>query len=217
MPEQKSMEHIKHFIWDLDGTLLDTYPVIIGDLRSALQEFGYDCEYAEAMGLMLEHIPVARDHYADRYGIDREALKEAYNRHHEASFGAMAAKPFPGIREVLAKICETGRYNYVFTHRKDYESVQYLKKYGLDGYFREILGHGSAYFAPKPSPDAVLHLMEKYKMTTGDSVMVGDRECDLGSGRNAGIGAVHFVCAVAPETLKCDWRLTDWQQMLELL
>ena len=211
------MDHIQHFIWDLDGTLLDTYPVIIGNLRSALKEFGHDCDPVEAMGLMLDHIATARDHYADLYGIDRKVLSDVYHRYHAESFDQMAAKPVPGIGDVLAKICAAGKYNYVFTHRKVDESVRYLKKYGLDVYFREILGSGSAHFAPKPAPDSVLYLMETYGMKQTDTVMIGDRDCDLGSGRNAGIGAVHFVCAVAPEQLECDWRLTDLRQLLELV
>ena len=41
---QKNMKDIQHFIWDFDGTLFDTYPVIIDDLRCALQEYGKDLD-----------------------------------------------------------------------------------------------------------------------------------------------------------------------------
>ena len=47
--------------------------------------------------------------------------------------------------------------------------------------------------------------------------MVGDREIDLGSGRNAGVRTAHLVCALAPEELACDWRLHSFAQMLALL
>ena len=37
----------KHLIWDLDGTLLDSYSIILGSLKEALDEFelNYDKEY----------------------------------------------------------------------------------------------------------------------------------------------------------------------------
>jgi phosphoglycolate phosphatase-like HAD superfamily hydrolase len=49
------------------------------------------------------------------------------------------------------------------------------------------------------------------------AAMVGDRDCDLGSARNAGIKTAHLVCAAVPENLNCDWRLVDFKQMLEML
>ena len=59
--------------------------------------------------------------------------------------------------------------------------------------------------------------MEKYAMTAEDAVMVGDRDCDLGSARNAGIGTVHYVCAAVPETLQANWRVESYQEMLTIL
>ncbi len=217
MSVQRSMRNIQHFIWDFDGTLFDTYPVIIGDLRKALGQFGYGCDPVEAMGLMLTNILVARNYYADKYGIDREALASAYQEHHRQTVELFSAEPMEGVQEVLANICASERYNYIFTHRKVDETVRCLEKYGLDRYFREIIGPESPGFAWKPAPDAVLYLMEKYGMTPQDTVMVGDRECDLGSARNAHIGTVHYVCAAVPETLACQWRVESFGEMLALL
>ena len=72
-------------------------------------------------------------------------------------------------------------------------------------------------FAWKPAPDAVLYLMDRYGMSREDAVMIGDRDCDLASGRNAGVGSVHLICPIWPEDLQCDWRLDDFAHMLELL
>lgn len=217
MTGQQNMQHIRHFIWDFDGTLYDTYPVITNNLRMALGEFGYDCDYPEAMRLMLETIPAARNHYADKFGIERTELAAAYNRHHKASHVALLARPFNGVKEVLKQIVTSGRCNYVYTHRRDDECLEYLKKYGLDLYFKEIIGSDSPNFSAKPSPEAVNYLLEKYGIVANEAVMIGDRECDLGSGRNAGINTLHFLCAVAPEELDCTWRISDFHEMLDLL
>ncbi len=211
------MQSIRNFIWDFDGTLYDTYPVIIENLRLALQEYGCDCDPVEAMRLMLDNIGAARKYYAEKYGLDPELLLEAYNRYHKQAIAVLRAKPIAGVQEVLEHIRATGRHSYIFTHRKYAETVAFLKKYGLEGYFRDIIGQDTANFAWKPAPDAVLYLMEKYKMKPEETVMVGDRDCDLGSARNAGILTAHLVCAVAPETLDCNWRLADFSQMLSML
>ena len=217
MQKKNDMRHIKHFIWDFDGTLFDSYPIIIGTLRATLQDYGYDCDPVEAMGLMLQNIGVAQNHYADKFSIPREELVENYTRHHEELNPQLLAKPIEDVEKVLAKICETGRKNYIFTHRKCSTTAQYLEKYGLSRYFTEIVGPEAPHFAYKPAPDSLLYLMDKYGMTSEDVVMVGDRDCDLGSARNAGIGTVHFVCAAVPENLSCDFRFESYQKMLAIL
>lgn len=217
MSKQNNMQHIQHFIWDFDGTLFDSYPIIIATLRAAVQEYGYDCEPAEAMQLMLQNIGVAQNYYADKFSIPRDEFVETYMRHHEKLNPQLLAKPMADVEKVLAKICQTGRKNYIFTHRKCSTTAQYLEKYGLDHYFTEIVGPEAPNFAYKPAPDSLLYLMDKYGMTAEDAVMVGDRDCDLGSARNAGIGTVHFVCTMVPETLSCNFRFESYEKMLAIL
>ncbi len=217
MQTENTMVHIRHFIWDFDGTLFDSYPIIIRNLRSALQEYGYDCDPVEAMGLMLQNITVAHNFYADKFGISREEFVNTYNRFHQQINPQLLAKPMVDVENVLSYICETGRKNYIFTHRQSTTTAQYLEKYGLAPYFQEIIGPDSLHFAYKPAPDAILYLMDKYGMTTEDAVMVGDRDCDLGSARNAGIGTVHYVCATVPETLSCNWKFESYAEMLNIL
>lgn len=211
------MKEIRHFIWDFDGTLFDTYPVIIRDLRLALGEFGRDCNPVEAMKLMLDSIRAALNHYAQVFGIPREALNDVYMRYHSASGESLDSLPIAGARDVLERIRATGRHSYIFTHRERTVTARFLEKYGLEGYFRDIIGPDSPHFAVKPAPDAVVYLMEKYGMSPAETVMVGDRECDLGSGRNAGIKTAHLICPLVPETLSCDWRLEDFSHMRTLL
>jgi HAD superfamily hydrolase (TIGR01549 family) len=217
MQKTDNMRHIRHFIWDFDGTLFDSYPFIIDTLRATLLDYGRDCDPVEAMGLMLQNITVAHNFYADKFGIPREEFVETYTRHHQALNPQLLAKPMADVEKVLAKICETGRKNYIFTHRKCSTTAQYLEKYGLDRYFTEIVGPEAPNFAYKPSPDSLLYLMNKYGMTAGDAVMVGDRDCDLGSARNAGICTAHFVCAMVPEQLSCNFRFESYKKMLAIL
>ena len=86
------MKNIRHFIWDFDGTLFDTYPVIIENLNLALAQYGYRCDPVEAMGLMLSRIITAQRHYAEVYGIDLQALVEGYEHHHRRSWMRLILK-----------------------------------------------------------------------------------------------------------------------------
>lgn len=211
------MQNIRHFVWDFDGTLFDTYPVIIENLDLALGEFGYGCEPLEAMKLLLGRLAHAQKFYAEKFGIPMEALVAAYERHHSRANRELRAQPMAGVREVLEAIQASGRHNYIFSHRKPAETALYLEKYGLSQYFTHMIGPGSLGFAEKPAPDAVLYLMEAYGMDPKETVMIGDRECDLGSGRSAGVCTAHLVCAAIPETLNCTWRFESFEQMLKCI
>lgn len=214
---QPSMRVLRHFIWDFDGTLFDTYPIIVQNLRDALAQFGRDAAPGEIMRYMLTTIPAACAHYAEAFGIPREELSRAYVQRHRQATLELAARPMPGVEPVLRAIRESGRYNYIFTHRSVDETMAYLDKYGLSREFCEVVAPETPGFSLKPAPDAVLYLARKYGMTGDDAVMVGDREIDLGSGRAAGIRTAHLVCAAAPETLESDWTFSDYRQMLVLL
>lgn len=217
MTQTKDFHSLRYFIWDFDGTLFDTYPVIIRNLRDALARFGRDAAPAEAMRRMLNNIPSTLDFYANRFGIDRNALYDAYQEFHRQANADMLAPPMEGVREVLQRIRGTGRENFVFTHRPLWETRAYLEKHGMTGLFRELVGPETPGFAWKPAPDAIIWLLKKYGMAPEETAMVGDREVDLGSGRGAGVNTIHLVCPLAPEDLACDWRLEDYQTMLQML
>lgn len=215
-PDMPSLQGVRHFIWDFDGTLFDTYPITIQNLQSALAAYGQSATAADIMRRMLDTLSAACNHYADRFGIPRAALTARFEEEVQAAVARLEAPPMPDVPQVLQKIVAGGRHNYLFTHRPLTETRAYLQKHGLEGLFTELVGPENG-FAAKPSPEAVLYLKQKYGMTAADAVMLGDREIDLGSGRAAGLGVIHIPCALAPETLACDWRFTAFWQMLALL
>ena len=211
------MKDIRHFIWDFDGTLFDTYPVTIRSMRKALGEYGRDCDPTECMAIMLDSIGTALDRYSQRFGIPREELTATYERYNKASLAQLEAQPMDGLREVLTAILEKGGRSYIFSHRRTGEIRLFLDKYGLTDLFADMLGPDSEGFAWKPAPDGILRLMERHGMTRETALMIGDRDCDLGSARNASIRTAHLICPQVPEDLRCDWKLKDLPQLLDMI
>ena len=207
------MKHMKLFIWDFDGTLMDTYPNITGYLRRALQDFGYDISQTEILEKMMVTISHAIRHYSELYGLPD--LKEHYDKYYveEARTPVLA---FPNVKEVLRLIKKNGADSYIFTHR-DASIYTMLEHAGIRNEFREIVTAADSHFAAKPAPDSVLYLMEKYSGTPETTVMIGDRICDLESGYNAGCRTCHLLTPSVPQYPPCDWRIQNFGEMLELL
>ena len=68
----------------------------------------------------------------------------------------------------------------------------------------------------KPSPEAIEYLMEKYKIKPEEAIMIGDRELDILSGKNAGIHTCFFddqggICNLA------DYNIKDYHQLYEII
>ena len=74
------MKTIKHFIWDFDGTLADSYPNLVRYLVSALADFNISSDSVEVLELMMENIPHAIRYFTERY--DLPDLKQRYDYHY---------------------------------------------------------------------------------------------------------------------------------------
>lgn len=207
------MKNIKHFIWDYDGTLLDTYPNVVNYLYLALKDFGIEADKKEIFKNLLESLRYSLDYYSKLYNIPK--LAERYH-FHAANEANDPVNIFPYVKEVLEQIRKNGAYNYIFTNRSDV-CLPFLQKCSIKDEFAEIVTSDSPHFVIKPAPDAILYLMEKYGGTKSDTVMIGDRLCDLESAYAAGCKTIHIVTPSIPQKFDCDWEFESYKDMLSLL
>ena len=207
------MKNIKLFIWDFDGTLVDSYPYSVACMQKALADFGYEASYFEVLEQMMDTIAVAIEYFSEKYQIP--AFGERFWEHHRNGSRPPTVL-FDGIREVLDRIEELGGINLIFSNRN--ESIDpLLEEVGLSNRFTEIVTTAHPSFAWKPAPDAILYLMEHYGGTQENTLMIGDRVCDLGSAWNAGCKTCHLLTPAVPQYPPCDWRIQNFWEMLELL
>ena len=204
---------LRHYIWDFDGTLFDTYPVMIRCLRAGLSAFGKDADPVEIMERMLNNVAYAIDSYVEEFNIPLTGVCQVYDRCRQQAEEELASKPMENAAEVLQMLKNAGGHHYIFTHRAQANTEAYLQKYGLLEFFENVLGPDSPGFAMKPAPDAILYLMKKHQMDPEETVMIGDRFIDLESGRRAGIRTAHLICALAPQELECHWRFESFDHM----
>jgi HAD superfamily hydrolase (TIGR01549 family) len=174
----------RNYIWDLGGTLVDSYEISASAFLTALTEFGIAATHDD----VYEALRISTDHAIETFAAQQPQFLLRY-RELEAPH---LADPllFDGARQVLAAVQAAGGANYLVSHR-DNQVFEMLRKAGIEPYFAEVVTKNNG-FARKPDPQAFDYLIEKYGLTRGDTVTVGDRPIDIEAGVAAGIASVYF-------------------------
>ncbi|AGY82494.1 HAD-IA family hydrolase [Carnobacterium inhibens] len=178
----------KHVIWDFDGTLFDTYPVMAKIFKDLLEKEGIEEPLDEIMQHMQVSLSAAVAYYEKKYAVSSEFIKEF--KILQKTKGIESAKPFKDIEEICKYIHSTNRKNYLYTHRGS-SALTLLKNHNLDNYFSDFITFDQR-FERKPNADALNYLIKEHAMHPEEALMIGDREIDLLAAKNAGISACYF-------------------------
>ena len=217
MTTATDIRRIQHFIWDFDGTLFDTYPIIIRQIQTALTQFGHTIDPLELMEQLLNTVGAGLRYCAEKFSIDYTQLNDVYTVLHNESELLPIAPPMASVEAVLAAVRARGGMNFIFTHRTLASTSAYLEKYGLSHYFSDIVAPNTPGFAWKPAPAASKYLLSTPSLDPSEVAMIGDREIDLLSGQAAGIYGIHYLCKDVPQQLQCHWRFSDFADLAAAL
>lgn len=180
---------LQAYIWDLDGTLLDSYGSIVSSLVAVAREAGAEDAYDDIMkAVKLGAVSYYLRDLAARSGREYALL---YERYREVSHGRQEEiSLIPGAARTLEGLMRAGACHFVYTHRGS-SAGPVLDRLGLTGYFREIVT-ARAGFRPKPSGEGAAYLIRKYGLEKDRTAYVGDRALDVLCAKDAGIRAVLY-------------------------
>jgi phosphoglycolate phosphatase len=191
-------------VFDLDGTLVDTAPDLVGVLNVLLAEEGVaplPLALARPMIGRGARMLIERGFAAAGVALDESTLSGLFARFIAAYRGriAEASRPFDGVVAALDNLLGEGARLAVCTNKPTDLSVALLTDLGLASRFAAIVGPDAAP-APKPDPR---HLLTAIALAQGDaarSVMVGDSDADARAARAAYVPLVlvSFGYADAP-------------------
>ena len=176
---------INTYIWDLDGTLLDSYHSIVSSLVEVSGETFEEIMKAVKRGAVSSYLRG----FAQRSGEDYAAL---YQRYREISHGKMEEITLiPGAAETLQALQNRGAKHFVYTHRGK-STAGILDRLGLTPFFTEIVTFENG-FKPKPSGEGVAYLIGKYGLEREKTAYVGDRTLDVQCAKDAGVQAILYL------------------------
>lgn len=179
-----------NYIWDLDGTLFDSYKGIVEAVYVLAKEnhIGVSKEeiYKEVVG---DSVTSYIEKLADITKKTYKDLKARYSNIRKEIEKDMTS--IEDAYEVLEELSARGAKHYVYTHRGD-TSYPLLKKLKMDKFFEEVITSEDG-FKRKPDPEALIYLIDKYDMDKNQTYYVGDRHLDVECAKNAGIKAIFYI------------------------
>ena len=203
------------FIWDMDGTLVDSYPAIVPAVQKACSEHGIDLAYEEIHTQVIRtSVGTYIKQLASEHGIDPVPIQTRFDALNDSDIDMISA--IPHAKEALQELSRAGHSNFVYTHRKA-SCFSILRNTGLLPYFKEVVTALDG-FPRKPAPDAILYLMEKYGLSSNDCFYIGDRSIDIEAAINAGIGSILYLNPDSPgkATGKETYVVQDLLEITEL-
>lgn len=180
--------------FDLDGTLVDTAPDLIGSLNIVLEEEGLPALPYEDVRLMVGRGAKAlleQGFAAAGAPLDADRAPKLVERFIAIYLGRIAQEstPFPGVIEALTKLRADGAKLCVCTNKLTGLSVALLDALDMTRLFDAVVGQDKA---PAPKPDA-RHLLAAIEAVGGRAdraILVGDSIADVGAAKNAKVPAV---------------------------
>ena len=178
------------FIWDLDGTLLDSYEAILSGIEETFAQFAIPYDKGKVREFILKYsVQDLLVQVAEERKLDVEVLNQV--RAQSLAEKNAQVVLMPGAREMLAWADQAGIQQFVYTHKGD-NALTILRDLGLESYFTEILTSQSG-FARKPSPEAANYLIDKYQLNPDNTYYIGDRTLDVEFAQNSGIQSLNFL------------------------
>lgn len=184
------MKKYRYLLFDLDGTITDSFESVANCFIHALGYFGIEVkdisELKPALG------PPLKDSFINLYGLDEEKADEAvikYRQRYEI-YNTIENKLYDNIKDVIIGLNNAGYKLILATSKPEKYANKILKYFGIDKYFYDVSG-ATMDKTRNEKIDILKHLIEKNSITDlKDAVMIGDRKYDLEAAEQLGIDAI---------------------------
>jgi HAD superfamily hydrolase (TIGR01509 family) len=179
---------LKLIVWDFDGTLADSRPLIEAGMEHALR------------GLGLQSLPGIRERWLRQIGLPvEEGLKRTFEGMDMdpaevlkayRTFDWMAHEhllhPFPGMSELVHELHGRGVKMAIASSKRTIPLVRQVKAFGWTGCFDPLVTPDDVRLG-KPHPESLEICLKAHGLTSDEALMVGDTPFDLEMAQRAGV------------------------------
>jgi len=195
-----SWNQVRLVVFDLDGTLVDSEQDLALSVNAMRQDMGLNPLPLDSIASYIGHgvtvlVRRALGELATAENMEK-GLAFFLNYYQEHMLDHTA--PYPGVVEALDKL-RTHKLA-VLTNKPVGFSREMLTRLGLAPYFTFVYG-GNSFSQKKPDPIGVHRMMEDLEFRPVETLMVGDSDTDVLTGRNAGVWTCGVTYGLGAHTL----------------
>lgn len=210
------------YLFDLDGTLIDTMPMIIACYRHVTEYVQQ--QYHAAICLSDEVIirntglplrPSLQLYYGQITNVDLERLREEYTSY-QTEVWKDYLSAYDGANECLAALRSAGKKIAIVTSRGEQYTKLYCAHVGFDKNIEHYITPESV-SNPKPHPEAALKAAELLQTATADCLFIGDSSYDIDCACGAGMDSALVPWGAANSVAQSDnqptYKISSYQDL----
>jgi phosphoglycolate phosphatase len=208
------MKLLRHIIFDLDGTLVDSLPGIAYSIQAALRACGFP-PVAQDLAPLIG--PPVRDILATVSGASGGGLLDRLEHSFRASYDAEGWRRtvcLPGVPNMLWNLMTSGIDLYVATNKPALPTKRILRELNLDGFFNEAACRDSRKPSYASKAAMLLDLLARHEMDPAACLMVGDTAEDWRAAEAAGIDCV--IAGDGNSLPQGCRRIANWDELNEM-
>ena len=181
------MKEYRYYLFDLDGTLLDTTDLIAHCFHHACYShcrlpIQPDQVYP-ILGLPLKES--FQRLLGERKNINTDLLVDTYKRH-QLTVYPQYLKIFPNVKSTLRQLRKCGKKIAIVTSRKKETATLYLRRMEIEGYFETVVTPEDT-LEHKPHPAPARKALELIRGTRESALFIGDSLFDVECGHRCGM------------------------------
>jgi len=177
-------------LFDLDGTLTDPKPGIVGSLRFALDQLGVSCPGDDVLATFIG--PPLRGTFAMLLDTPEAfRIEEAMSLYRQrfSATGLYENQVYAGIPAMLEQAQQAATAMYVATSKPAVYAERIVQHFGLARHFRQVYGP-ELDGRREDKAELVAYLLASEGMDAQAAVMIGDRAADVRAARANGVRSI---------------------------
>ncbi len=187
------MKQYSTYIFDLDGTLLNTLGDLCASCNYALKTMGFPTRTLDEVRCFVGNGVAKLIERAVPEGTSAELTAETLDvfRRHYLDHGLDTTCPYDGIPEMLAELKRKGKRIAVVSNKFN-DATRQLCAHFFPDTVEVAIGETST-IRKKPAPDTVIEAMRQLGVTAEDAVYIGDSDVDVMTARNSGMPCISVL------------------------
>ncbi len=181
------------YIFDLDGTLLNTLDDLASSCNYALRTNGFPERTVDEVRQFVGNGVKKLMERAIPEGLENPMFERVFAdfRQHYLEHGLDTTRPYPGVMDMLERLHCEGRKIAVVSN-KFYAATNDLCRHFFAKYISVAIGERED-VRKKPAPDTVLEALRQLHSDKSGAVYIGDSDVDVMTAKNCGIPCISVL------------------------